>query len=78
MQSIKDDAPNLFGPKGMDLSIYADNVTFRDPITKYDDIQVQCSLRVYRHGPEPLCVQRCPLASGNATHAPMTPKPEKA
>lgn len=32
----------------MDLSIYANNVDFRDPITKYDDIQVRNQLSQYK------------------------------
>jgi hypothetical protein len=40
MQRIKEDSPNLFNGKGMDLSIYSECVKFRDPITQYDNIEV--------------------------------------
>ena len=44
LQSLKkalvEDTDNMFGDKGIDTSVYAQKVKFRDPITKYDDIQV--------------------------------------
>lgn len=41
---------------GMDLSIYASDVEFRDPITKYDDIEVRkphCSSFLVEHSAVP-------------------------
>jgi hypothetical protein len=40
-EALVQDSSNLFSKKGMDTSIYEKNVQFRDPITKYDDIQVR-------------------------------------
>jgi Uncharacterized conserved protein (DUF2358) len=42
MDKIKEDSKNMFSDKGMDISVYADGVEFRDPITKYDSAKV-CS-----------------------------------
>lgn len=39
MDTLKEDSANLFSDQGMDLSIYARNVDFQDPITNYSDIE---------------------------------------
>eukprot|EP00892_Ulva_mutabilis_P009912 jgi/Ulvmu1/7293/UM035_0081.1 len=39
METLQEDSPNLFTDQGMDLSIYANDVDFKDPITDYSDIQ---------------------------------------
>jgi Uncharacterized conserved protein (DUF2358) len=41
MRTLEEDSPNLFNEGGMDLSIYADDVDFKDPITNYDSVQVR-------------------------------------
>lgn len=44
MATLRQDSPNLFTEQGMDLSIYANDVDFRDPITNYNDVQVCAKL----------------------------------
>uniref|UniRef100_A0ACD5WXY2 Uncharacterized protein n=1 Tax=Avena sativa TaxID=4498 RepID=A0ACD5WXY2_AVESA len=38
VEFLKDDLPHLFDDVGIDRSAYDDRVRFRDPITRYDDI----------------------------------------
>lgn len=40
MTVLQEDSANLFTDQGMDLSIYAPDVDFQDPITDYSDVQV--------------------------------------
>jgi len=40
-KGLVEDTQHMFGEKGIDASVYAPRVMFRDPITKYDDIDVR-------------------------------------
>lgn len=48
-EALVQDSQNLFSQKGMDTSVYDGKVRFRDPITKYDDIQVRFIRRFERN-----------------------------
>lgn len=47
MQTLQADSSNLFTDQGMDLSIYANDVDFQDPITNYSDIEVSPAMAYY-------------------------------
>ena len=41
MEHIKQDSKKMFSGEGIDISVYADNVDFKDPITNYDSAEVR-------------------------------------
>lgn len=41
MDHIKRDSKKMFSGEGIDISVYAENVDFRDPITNYDSAEVR-------------------------------------
>lgn len=79
MTVLKEDSPNLFTDQGMDLSIYAPDVDFQDPITDYSNVQV-CSTLVDHATPAGSVPGQCFRCMGqscstqNATSKPKSVK----